>query len=262
KVFESAINECPVNFLKYSSNGALLYACWRDASITVHNSNNALPIGSYDDIHEGAITSCDLTSDDLKLFSVDRAQLAVLWDCETGIFIFFYLFTYSGKDIRKINENSIMKSSNFFPSDDNLILYSKLKLFDVKVSSNIILDLRSMETVASIAIPNSIQNVCRWAASDIIATGMDNGTVVFHKFKDLIGRTIDQDGPSHFKSIKMHTDKITHINSSFDKTLLLTTSTDRYCKIFNEKDEEPFLIFNFGDQANSASIHPSLKYVI
>lgn len=237
--------------MKYSYDGAFVFGCWKNNVVSLHDASNANPIGTYEDGHEGAVVSCDVTSDNRKMFSSGRDSFGILWDTETGEIVYKHL-----------EQNTLLHSSNF-SHDDNLIMFSIMKKMRAKNVYNEILDLRTREPVAKIVIPNCVQSDAMWADENTIVSGLDNGCVVIHDFKSCIGRSVENVEESHTKNVQMHQALITKLDSNPTRTMFVTSSNDKHVKVFDlDNIDYPEMDVNFGELANSASIHPNNKYLV
>ena len=60
----------------------------------------------------------------------------------------------------------------------------------------------------------------------------------------------------------MHQALITKLDSNPTRTMFVTSSNDKHVKVFDlDNIDYPEMDVNFGELANSASIHPNNKYV-
>lgn len=75
-------HERPLTFLKYNRDGDLLFSCAKDHTPTVWYADNGERLGTYRG-HNGAVWCCDVSRNDLPLFSLSL----LIIDCRFGLFI-------------------------------------------------------------------------------------------------------------------------------------------------------------------------------
>lgn len=127
---------------------------------------------------------------------------------------------------------------------------------------NVVRDVRSWDVVGVVSIPSATFSHAMWLPNDKIVSGLSTGKVELHDFKQCIGKTLADAPSTPLKSVQVHTNEITHIDCNLSRTMLVTASIDKTCKVFDAESLESFISVNFEDQANSASIHPNSKYLI
>ncbi|TYH18906.1 hypothetical protein ES288_A05G310500v1 [Gossypium darwinii] len=76
-------HERPLTFLKYNRDGDLLFSCAKDHTPTVWFVDNGERIGTYRG-HNGAVWSCDVSRDSMRLITGSADQTVKLWNVQTG----------------------------------------------------------------------------------------------------------------------------------------------------------------------------------
>ncbi|KAG4140522.1 hypothetical protein ERO13_D06G023250v2 [Gossypium hirsutum] len=76
-------HERPLTFLKYNRDGDLLFSCAKDHTPTVWFADNGERIGTYRG-HNGAVWSCDVSRDSMRLITGSADQTVKLWNVQTG----------------------------------------------------------------------------------------------------------------------------------------------------------------------------------
>ncbi|TYG55875.1 hypothetical protein ES288_D08G018300v1 [Gossypium darwinii] len=75
--------ERPLTFLKYNRDGDLLFSCAKDHTPTVWFADNGERLGTYCG-HNGAVWSCDVSRDSMRLITGSADQTVKLWNVQTG----------------------------------------------------------------------------------------------------------------------------------------------------------------------------------
>ncbi|TYJ41377.1 hypothetical protein E1A91_A03G017100v1 [Gossypium mustelinum] len=84
-------HERPLTFLKYNRDGDLLFSCTKDHTPTVWFADNGERIGTYRG-HNGAVWSCDVSRDSMRLITGSADQTVKLWNVQTGAQLYTFNF--------------------------------------------------------------------------------------------------------------------------------------------------------------------------
>ncbi|TYH84808.1 hypothetical protein ES332_D02G221000v1 [Gossypium tomentosum] len=84
-------HERPLTFLKYNRDGDLLFSCAKDHTPTVWFADNGERIGTYRG-HNGAVWSCDVSRDSMRLITGSADQTVKLWNVQTGAQLYTFNF--------------------------------------------------------------------------------------------------------------------------------------------------------------------------
>ncbi|CAI9089258.1 OLC1v1023799C1 [Oldenlandia corymbosa var. corymbosa] len=91
-------HERPLTFLKYNTEGDLLFSCAKDNNPTVWFADNGERLGTYRG-HNGAVWSCDVSRDSSLLMTGSADQSAKLWSVQTGMPLFTFRFKGAVKSV-------------------------------------------------------------------------------------------------------------------------------------------------------------------
>ncbi|KAB2081048.1 hypothetical protein ES319_A05G106400v1 [Gossypium barbadense] len=84
-------HERPLTFLKYNRDGDLLFSCAKDHTPTVWFADNGERLGTYRG-HNGAVWSCDVSRDSMRLITGSADQTVKLWNVQTGSQLYTFNF--------------------------------------------------------------------------------------------------------------------------------------------------------------------------
>ncbi|KAB2017427.1 hypothetical protein E1A91_D08G163400v1 [Gossypium mustelinum] len=84
-------HERPLTFLKYNRDGDLLFSCAKDHTPTVWFADNGERLGTYRG-HNGAVWSCDVSRDSMRLITGSADQTVKLWNVQTGAQLYTFNF--------------------------------------------------------------------------------------------------------------------------------------------------------------------------
>jgi len=76
-------HERPLTFVKYNSDGDLLFSMAKDHNPTIWRADDGTRLGVYKG-HNGAVFTCDVTHDSARLVTGSADQTVRLWDVRTG----------------------------------------------------------------------------------------------------------------------------------------------------------------------------------
>ncbi|KAL0383701.1 UNVERIFIED_CONTAM: Eukaryotic translation initiation factor 3 subunit I [Sesamum calycinum] len=91
-------HERPLTFLKYSRDGDLLFSCAKDHNPTVWFADNGERLGTYRG-HNGAVWSCDISRDSVRLITGSADQTAKIWDVKTGTPLYTFNFDSPARSV-------------------------------------------------------------------------------------------------------------------------------------------------------------------
>ncbi|KAE8691103.1 Eukaryotic translation initiation factor 3 subunit I [Hibiscus syriacus] len=84
-------HERPLTFLKYNRDGDLLFSCAKDHTPTVWFADNGERLGTYRG-HNGAVWTCDVSRDSMRLLTGSADQTVKLWNVQTGTQLYTFNF--------------------------------------------------------------------------------------------------------------------------------------------------------------------------
>ena len=91
-------HERPLTFLKYNRDGDLLFSCAKDHNPTVWFADNGERLGTYRG-HNGAVWTCDVSRDSVRLITGSADQTAKLWDVQSGLQLYTFNFDSPARSV-------------------------------------------------------------------------------------------------------------------------------------------------------------------
>ncbi|GAB2275276.1 Eukaryotic translation initiation factor 3 subunit I [Dionaea muscipula] len=91
-------HERPLTFLKYNREGDLLFSCAKDHTPTVWFADNGERLGTYRG-HNGAVWSCDVSRDSLRLITGSADQTAKIWNVQSGVELYTFNFDAPARSV-------------------------------------------------------------------------------------------------------------------------------------------------------------------
>nr|KJB56103.1 hypothetical protein B456_009G106100 [Gossypium raimondii] len=101
-------HERPLTFLKYNRDGDLLFSCAKDHTPTVWFADNGERLGTYRG-HNGAVWSCDVSRDSMRLITGSADQTVKLWNVQTGAQLYTFNFGSPARTIVSAGEDAVIR---------------------------------------------------------------------------------------------------------------------------------------------------------
>ncbi|CAI2176006.1 13449_t:CDS:2 [Funneliformis geosporum] len=231
--------------IKYNREGDLLFSVSKDHVVNAWYSHNGERLGTYNG-HVGAIWTVDVNSTSSLLLTGSADNNVKLWEVETGNCLHTWEFKTAVKRVAFSEDDSmalfVTEQRMGFPG--TVAIYSIENDVDAKQSD---------EPITTIIPEGSKAMVSDWGyLNKYIITGHENGAISQYDWKT--GEKI--------KSIHPHTDVITDLQMSEDRTYFITSSKDKSAQIFESSTLIPLKKYITDAPLNSASITPIQEFVI
>ncbi|RGB43533.1 eukaryotic translation initiation factor 3 39 kDa subunit [Rhizophagus diaphanus] len=231
--------------IKYNYEGDLLFSVAKDQVVNVWYSHNGERLGTYHG-HVGAIWTVDVNSTSSILLTGSADNSAKLWEVRTGKCLHTWEFKTAVKRVAFSEDDSMA----LVVTENRMGYPGTVTVFSVK---NDIDAEQSDEPIMIINQEGSKAMVAAWGyLNKYIITGHENGEISQYDWKT--GEKI--------KSIHPHTDVISDLQMSEDRTYFITSSKDKSAQIFESNTLNPLKKYATDAPLNSASITPIQDFVI
>ncbi|KAE8687281.1 Eukaryotic translation initiation factor 3 subunit I [Hibiscus syriacus] len=214
-------HERPLTFLKYNRDGDILFSCAKDHTPTVWFADNGERLGTYRG-HNGAVWTCDVSRDSMRLLTGSADQTAKLWNVQTGT----QLYTF--------NFGSPARSVEFSVGDK----------------------LASEESVLVIKGPQGRINRAVWGPLNrtIISAGEDAVIRIWDSETGKLLRESDKESG--------HKKTITSLTKAADGSHFLTGSLDKSAKLLDTRTLTLIKTYGTERPANAVAMSPLLDHVV
>ncbi|CAG8494963.1 13168_t:CDS:2 [Funneliformis caledonium] len=231
--------------IKYNPEGDLLFSVSKDHVVNAWYSHNGERLGTYNG-HVGAIWTVDVNSTSTLLLTGSADNTAKLWEVETGNCLHTWEFKTAVKRVA-FSEDDCMA---LFVTEQRMGFPGTVTIYSI---ANDVNAKQSDEPIMIIMPEGSKAMVSDWGyLNKYIIIGHENGSISQFDWKT--GEKV--------KSIQPHTDVITDLQMSEDRTYFITSSKDKSAQIFESNTLVPLKKYITDAPLNSASITPIQEFVI
>lgn len=212
-------HERAITFLKYNREGDLIFTCSKDKTPCVWRADSGERLGTYDG-HTGTIWSCDVTPDTKLLLTASADQTCKLWDVQTGREL--YTFPHSGT-VRCVawaegGHDAFATASDCFgtsvPASINVYAFAERREDQTDKPRLVIVNEEN---------PTRQATTLTWLPlnAGLVAT-YEEGSVAI----------ISPESGETLSEWRAHDLKITSLSFNAEKTLAITSSSDRTAKLW------------------------------
>ncbi|KAI8576919.1 hypothetical protein K450DRAFT_254234 [Umbelopsis ramanniana AG] len=229
--------------IKYNREGDLLFSVSKDKIVNVWYSHNGERLGSYSG-HQGAVWTVDVNSTSTMAITGSADNTAMLWNVQTG------------KCLKTWEFKTAVKRVEFNEDDDMALCVTEERMgypgTVTVISINPDLEAaQSDEPVATIVNdggPKAV--VAGWTyLNKFIICGHVDGSITQWDWK----------ANEKLNTIKPHSESLTDIQFSTDRSYFITSSKDKSAKIFDTITLDELKKYETDTPLNSASITPKFQ---
>ncbi|KAK8697900.1 hypothetical protein V6N13_114034 [Hibiscus sabdariffa] len=240
-------HERPLTFLKYNRDGDLLFSCAKDHTPTVWFADNGERLGTYRG-HNGAVWTCDVSRDSMRLVTGSADQTVKLWNVQTGTQL--YTFTF-GSPARSV-EFAIGDELAVITTDPFMELTSAIH---VKRIAKDPLE-QTEESMLVIKGPQGRINRAVWGPLNrtIISAGEDAVIRIWDSETGKLLRESDKESG--------HKKTITSLTKSADGSHFLTGSLDKSARLWDTRTLTLIKTYGTERPVNAVAMSPLLNHVV
>ncbi|XVE59113.1 hypothetical protein DITRI_Ditri05aG0019200 [Diplodiscus trichospermus] len=240
-------HERPLTFLKYNRDGDLLFSCAKDHTPTVWFADNGERLGTYRG-HNGAVWSCDVSRDSMRLITGSADQTVKLWNVQTGAQLYTFNF---GSPARSVD----------FAVGDKLAVITTDPFMDLTSAIHVKRIARdpteqTEESVLVIKGPQGRINRAIWGPLNrtIISAGEDAVVRIWDSETGKLLRESDKESG--------HKKTITSFAKSADNSHFLTGSLDKSAKLWDTRTLTLIKTYVTERPVNAVAMSPLLDHVV
>ncbi|CAM0139133.1 translation initiation factor eIF3 subunit [Umbelopsis sp. WA50703] len=228
--------------IKYNREGDLLFSVSKDKVVNVWYSHNGERLGTYNG-HVGAVWTVDVNSTSTMAVTGSADNTARLWNVQTG------------KCLKTWEFKTAVKRVEFSEDDDKILCVTEERMgYPGTVTvMNVNPDLegqQSDEPVVTMINDGPKFVVAGWTyLNKYIICGHVDGSITQWDWKK----------NEKLNTVKPHSESLTDIQFSTDRTYFITSSKDKSAKIFDTITLDELKKYETDTPLNSASITPKFQ---
>ena len=236
KEYSLSVHIKPITHLIFSQEDDLIFASSKDNYISVWYTNNGELLGTYK--CNSAVNKISINNECTKLLGACSGMILFVFDIKTG------------KRIKTIEHKTPILDVSY-SNDCKHYFTITGKQFGEVPSINIF---NSLNNNCEMIIKNDIvMTCCTWGLNNrILYVGTLNGLVIQYDVKT--GKKLNY--------VKYHINKVSDIKISKKWGMLISSSIDKTCILYNMFTLKKLKKYCYGDDINSVDISPNKKYVI
>lgn len=238
-------HERPLTFIKYNSEGDLLFTCAKDHNPTLWYGDTGERVGTYVG-HNGAVWTCDVTNDSTTFVTGSADTTCKLWDTRTGEC--YFTFTYD-QPVRAVAFNAGC-TQLAITTDPFMGVPSAIHIVNVNLSDR---EAQSDAVVKRIEGPQGRVTRVMWGPlNKTIITGGEDGII----------RSWDVESGDVLKMSQDHSKQIQHLVMSDDGSHFISASLDKTAKVFDSETLECLKTYAADRPVNAAIMSPIREHIV
>ncbi|KDN45029.1 Eukaryotic translation initiation factor 3 subunit I, partial [Rhizoctonia solani AG-8 WAC10335] len=232
--------------IKYNAEGDLLFTASKDHVINVWYTHNGERVGTYNG-HNGSVWTVDIDSQSRFMLSGAADNMMKLWDASTGKCLYTWEFPTAVKRVAWSDDDKQILCI----TEQRMGYQGAIRVFTINREDPTNQDadpysefnpVKSKATVAAFSYDN-----------DIIITGHESGKVAAFDVK--AGEEINANE-------RAHSEPVTDLQMSLDRTYFITSSKDKTAKLHDTKTLDVLKNYATDGPLNSAAIAPGRPYIL
>ncbi|KAI4320297.1 hypothetical protein MLD38_033793 [Melastoma candidum] len=240
-------HERPLTFLKYNREGDLLFSCAKDHTPTVWFADNGERLGTYRG-HNGAVWSCDVSRDSMKLITGSADQTVKLWNVQNGSQLFTFSFDSPARSVDfSIGDKLAVITTDPFMEVLSAIHVKRIARDPSDQSGESVLILRGHHGRINRAVWGPLDKTIISAGEDAIIRVWDSETGKLLKESD------KESG---------HKKTITSLTMAADGSHFITGSQDKSAKLWDSRTLTLLKTYVTERPVNAVAMSPLLDHVV
>ncbi|KAJ7170483.1 WD40-repeat-containing domain protein [Mycena crocata] len=234
--------------IKFNAEGDLLFSCSKDHVINVWYSHNGERLGTYDG-NNGTVWTVDIDCSESKFLVSGAADNTLrLWSVATGKCLFTWEFPTAVKRVA-FNEDD---TQVVCITEQRMGHQCAIRVFDINRDGD---GTDQSEEPRYFFNPiGSKATVCAFTLTpNVIITGHESGKVALFNVKT---------GDEIENNERAHSDVVTDLQLSKDRTYCVTSSKDKIARIHDTKNLMVIKTYTTETPLNSAALAPTRPYVL
>ncbi|KAJ2935853.1 hypothetical protein H1R20_g1241, partial [Candolleomyces eurysporus] len=232
--------------IKFNADGDLLFSCSKDSVINVWYSHNGERLGTYDG-HNGTVWTVDSDPSTELMVSGSADNAMKLWQVSTGKCLYTWEFPTAVKRVAFNEEGTQIVCI----TEQRMGYQCAIRVFKINRDEP---TKQSKEPLHMFNPIGSKATVCAFTPTPhVIITGHESGKVALFNVKS--GEEIENNE-------RAHSDVITDLQLSKDRTYCVTSSKDKSARIHDTKNLMVIKTFTTETPLNSAAIAPNKPYIL
>ncbi|KAJ7917496.1 WD40-repeat-containing domain protein [Mycena leptocephala] len=233
--------------IKFNAEGDLLFSCSKDHIINVWYSHNGERLGTYDG-NNGTVWTVDVDSESRFLVSGSADNTLRLWSVSSGKCLYTWEFPTAVKRVA-FNEDD---TKVVCITEQRMGYQCAIRVFDINREGD---GTNQSEDPLYFFNPiGSKATVCAFTLTpNVIITGHESGKVALFNVKT--GEEIENNE-------RAHSDVVTDLQLSKDRTYCVTSSKDKIARIHDTKNLMIIKTYTTETPLNSAALAPTRPYVL
>ncbi|KAK9768183.1 translation initiation factor eIF3 subunit [Basidiobolus ranarum] len=227
--------------IKYNREGDILFSVSKDNVVNAWFSHNGERLGTYNG-HVGAIWTVDVNTTTSLLLTGSADNTARLWDVQTGKL----LYTLETKTAVKRVQFSEDDALALIVTEERMGHPGTITVLEIVQDG----DKYALEPINVILPEGSKATVAGWGyLNKYIISGHENGSICMW----------DPKTGEKLNSVHPHTEFITDLQFSVDRTYFITSSKDKSAQIFESNTLKHLKTYVTDTPLNSASLTPKFQ---
>ncbi|OLY85338.1 Eukaryotic translation initiation factor 3 subunit I [Smittium mucronatum] len=238
----------PLTQIKYNREGDLLFTVAKDTTVNVWYSHNGERLGTYNG-HMGAIWTVDVSNDSTLLLTGAADNSVILWNVKTG------------KKLHKWDVDTAVKRVEFSPDNQYMLFVTEKRMgfqdmiYIFKIDHN---SEKQSDAPVKVIIPGTSKvTVAAWSFfNKYIVAGHEDGSVTLYDWKET------DPEKQVVRTKQVHSATITDLQTSRDKTYLITSSKDKTAQLLDLETLDILKLYQTDTSLNTATIVPDRDFVV
>jgi len=229
--------------VKYNSDGDLIFSCSKDHVVNAWWSHNGERLGTYHG-HNGSVWTVDIDSTSSMLVTGAADNTMKLWNVQTGECLYTWEFATAVKRVAFSEDDSKVLAV----TEQRMGHKGAIRVFaisrDGPQSSDPLVEIISSGAKATVAAFSALDRHIVAGHEDGIVSSFSTKTGVLEAEREV------------------HSQTITDLQMSLDRTWFVTSSKDRTAKALDVQSLAPLKTFTTETPLNSAAILPHKPFIL
>ncbi|KAL9053233.1 MAG: hypothetical protein Q9162_004900 [Coniocarpon cinnabarinum] len=233
--------------VRYNPDGDLIFSTSKDHVICAWYSNNGERLGTYKG-HQGALWTTSINPDTTLLASGSADNTIKLWEIETGKCVHTWEFP------------TAIKRVEFSPEGEYLLGVTEKRMGHL--GSIVVYKVNSLASGLDQPTEREFTITLSDAKATVAAFGPYRHTIIAGHEDGSISQWDGSTGEPLYSVPGVHSESITDLQFSADRTYFITSSKDKTAKLHRTSTLETMKTYVTDTPLNSGAIHPTRPFVV